>query len=173
MTIKFNSDAAEQLGISLDQAVCIVLYDHGIELSPSMMSSLQNDGILLGNHVSKVVLDRLNGEIITGKVDNSVFKELLEVYPKFDHLRPLQDVSEKVRQRYLKKVSSDPELHNLVIAAIKREIKYRALRLTKGEFVESWKNLSKYIDTEGWNRYSEELPEDKIQLTPGYGEQEL
>lgn len=173
MTITFDSTAAEQLRIPPDLAAAIVLYDHGVELSEGVLIALKESGVLIGDNVSKVLLDRLNGSIKVPHEESGVFEELVSKYPEFDHLRPLHDTSEKVRARYLRKVLADPGLHKNVLAAIEREIRYRAVRLSRGEFVEAWKNLSKYIETEGWNRYLKDIPEERIVTGTGYGEQEL
>lgn len=172
MTITFDSAAAEQLKIPPDLAVAIVLYDYGVELSPGIVNELRKLGVLIGGNISKVILDRLNGTI-TIPNSSQEFEELLAQYPEFDHLRPLHDTSEKVKGRYLRKVFAVPGLHKAVLEAIDREKQSRHLRLARGEFVEAWKSLSKYVETEGWNKYMKELPEDRLSTGTGYGEREL
>lgn len=173
MTITFDSTAAEELGIPLDLAAAIVLYDHGVEINPLIYQELKRSGVLIGGHISKIILDRLKGSIQVDHADSGKFDEILAEYPEFDHLRPLHDTSDKIKGRYLRKVLARPELHNEVLEAIRREKRYRAIRLARGEFIEAWKNLSKYIETEGWNKYMKDLPEEKVKTGTGYGEQEL
>ena len=173
MIITFDSAAAEQLKIPLDLAVAIVLYDHGVELTPGVLEELKGEGLLIGNHVSDAIIQRLNGDIKIPSDLSGAFEELLKTYPEFDHLRPLHDTSEKLKSKYLRKVTINPGLHKEVLASIDREKRYRAIRLSRGEFVEAWKSLSKYIDTEGWNRYLKDLPEERVVTGTGYGEQEL
>lgn len=173
MTITFDSEAAEQLKIPFDLAVAIVLHDHGVDLSPSVFEELKKIGVLIGDNVSKVVLDRLKGQIQLDSSVEGMFEELIENYPEFDGLRPLRDASDRLKHQYLRKVLANPDLHKTVLNALKREKKARAVRLSRGDFVEAWKSLSKYIQTEGWNRYLHDLPEEKMKTGTGYGEQEL
>lgn len=173
MKIEFDSYALEYLKITPVVACLAVLLDSGVELPDSCINELRKANIMVGNNVSKVALFRLQGKITYDVVDDTIFNELLAEYPKFDNSRPLHDTSEKVKAKYLRRMQNDLELHNKVLEAIRREIKHRHIRFMKGEFVEAWKSLSKYIETEGWNRYLEELPPDKITLGTGYGEQEL
>jgi hypothetical protein len=175
MIIKFNEEELIPLSITADEACFLILYDRGYPVSQDVLEKLRKrPGVLIEGRVSRVILDRLQGSLALIESDKpSSFEELLEEYPKFDHLRPLHDVSSKLKAKYLKRVSNDPTLHKRIIEAIKRECDYREVRRSKGEFVEAWKSLSRYIETEGWNRYNEDLPKEAVTMTPGYGEREL
>ena len=87
MIITFDSAAAEQLKIPLDLAVAIVLYDHGVELTPGVLEELKGEGLLIGNHVSDAIIQRLNGDIKIPSDLSGAFEELLKTYPEFDHYR--------------------------------------------------------------------------------------
>lgn len=175
MIIKFNEEDLVALNLTADIAAFLILYNSGFPVNQDVLEIVKRKhGVLIDGKVSKVILDRLQGKIALVESDKvGAFEDLLEKYPKFDHLRPLHDISSKLKAKYLKRVSDDPGLHKRVLEALRRECEYREVRHSKGEFVEAWKSLSRYIETEGWNRYNEDLPKESVTMTPGYGEHEL
>lgn len=175
MKIEFSKQSSDALDISVSQAVLLILHNEGFQLEESLIEYLSKEGLLIAGKPSKVLLDRLHysfNDQIPVELD-TLFRELLTTYPEFDNLRPLRDTSDKVRRRYLKTINYSPEAHKRVIEALEREKRLRQARRSRGEFVESWKSLSKYVENEGWNLYPDTIEETRYEPHIGYGEHEL
>lgn len=179
MNITIDERTIQDLNLDQATACLIVLKASNVPLPPELNKYLETKGLLVFDRVSKATLERLrymylaSEGIVLTESRRKMFKELEEAYPQFDQSRPLRDGSDKVMRRYLKAINDDPEKHKEVLEAIEREKQARLVRRTKGQFVESWKNLSKYVETEGWKLYTKELPKEVSQISIGYGEQEL
>lgn len=175
MTITFNNQYAKDLGLSQTDAILLIMLNEGAEIEEELLQYLTKKSLVFAGHPSKVIMDRLMytySDGITAQAD-SMFRELVEAYPEFDGSRPLRNHSNKIRGRYLRLIGYSPERHRDVLQALEREKKMRIARRAKGEFVESWKSFAKYIETEGWNLYPDTIPEEKMEVRIGYGEQEL
>lgn len=179
MNITIDERTLKDLNLDQATACLIVLKASNVALPKELDDYLRTKGLLVFDRISKATLERLrylylaNEGVVLTESKRKMFKELEEAYPQFDQSRPLRDGSDKVMRRYFKAINDDPERHKEVLDALEREKQARVVRRARGQFVESWKNLSKYIETEGWKLYEKELPAEATKLSLGYGEQEL
>lgn len=108
--------------------------------------------------------------IVLNSTDESrKWAEFKLTYPKKDGNRPLHNNQKECSRKYKEIVAKNPAIHDIIIIAIKAEIKDREQANWKREFRPGWKLMSTYINQEGWTMYENSDEEDINVKEDNYG----
>lgn len=171
MVIPINLESVVEAGISLDEyLICYCVANKRVDLLKTYIAnSKSNLGI---ENVNKLVnmgylfktrdipiFDDLYTTENTQKLLNinggdNIFNELLEVYPKKTPSgRRLHVALEKSKQKYLKIVKGNMDLHKFIIQCVKYDIKDR-INSGQADYIPM---ISTYINNEMWNDVMEDV----------------
>jgi len=86
------------------------------------------------------------------------WKELLSLYPKLVNGRPLHNLKEKNKLKYLRYLKTGT-LHSDVIKGLTAEISARENARLRKQFFPEWQLLSTYINNKSWEQFLDIYPE--------------
>lgn len=109
-------------------------------------------------------------ELLGLTASDSIFNELLKVYPKkLPNGRRLHIPEIANKERYLKAIKKNLNLHNLILKCVELEVSER----TANGSINYMPMLSTYINQQRWTEYMDEVINNKKYIDNSYGVQDI
>ena len=101
------------------------------------------------------LVDEFYKESLTNVVErvDQQWAEFLELYPKKSDGRPLHNMKEKCKEKYIRILRNTK--HEDVMKGLQKEIDMREKAKIRKKFFPEWKLLSTYINQKGWEQFLE------------------